>query len=144
MNATSAVPKPIKQYNQTRKRKSSRQTEPFGWRAGRKADPQHSSPVLDGECILAEYSTLAEFTFGLPRYHIAFTSHRIILKQKCRFLGLCGKESEQFICYRHVQLKSQVQLGPNPVTASSGLLQICFKLLYWYIDCKTAAFAFCQ
>jgi hypothetical protein len=68
--------------------------------AGRKADPQHVSALLDNEMKLAEYMTLAEFTFGLPRYHVLFTSHRIILKQRKRFFGLLGKESEQFICYR--------------------------------------------
>lgn len=70
--------------------------------AGRKADPQHVSPLLDGEVKLAEYSTLAEFTFGLPRYHILFTSHRIVIQQHKRCLGLFGKSAEHFICYRCV------------------------------------------
>lgn len=67
---------------------------------GRKADPQHANPMLDDEAILAEYCTLAEFTFGLPRYHVIFTSHRIILKEKQRFFGLLGKDAEEFVCYR--------------------------------------------
>jgi hypothetical protein len=56
--------------------------------------------MLDDEAILAEYCTLAEFTFGLPRYHVIFTNLRIILKEKKRFFGLLGKESEEFVSYR--------------------------------------------
>lgn len=76
--------------------------------------------MLENECVLAEYSTLAEFTFGLPRYHVIFTSHRVIMKQRRRFLGLVGKESEQFICYRCAPCCSAL-----PVTIAPGAVSAC-------------------
>ena len=68
--------------------------------AGRKADPQHTSPLLASERVLAEYSTLAEFTFGKPRYHIVFTSHRLLIKESKRFIGMLGSEAEHSVGYR--------------------------------------------
>lgn len=94
---------------------------------GRKADPQHSNPLLDSESVLAEYSTLAEFTFGLPRYHVIFTSHRVIIKHKKRCFGLFGKESEHFIGYRwvHSSCTCPRSLESDPICPSAHLLALC-------------------
>ena len=89
--------------------------------AGRKADPLHTSPLLESEVKLAEYNTLAEFTYGQPRHHVMFTSHRIIVQQRKRFFGLFGKQSEQFICYRCVK--------QSPSAASSHGLGVQQSLL---------------
>lgn len=72
--------------------------------AGRKQRNQQNeipgSYHLDNELTLHEFQTLAEFTFGLPRHVLTFTNKRLIVEQRLRLLGVCGKSLLRTVHYR--------------------------------------------
>lgn len=68
--------------------------------AGRKQTENPGAYLLDNELTLHEFQTLAEFTFGLPRHVLTFTNKRLIVEQRLRLLGACGKSVHRTVHYR--------------------------------------------
>jgi hypothetical protein len=58
--------------------------------------------LLNNETVHCHFQTLAECTFGLPRYELICTNKRVVLRQRLRLMGLAGKPCEKSILYRLV------------------------------------------
>eukprot|EP00892_Ulva_mutabilis_P008747 jgi/Ulvmu1/6244/UM028_0102.1 len=78
--------------------------------------PRAGTVYFDNEFSLHEFQTLAEFTFGLPRYALTFTNKRLIMEERLRLLGMCGKSVQRTIQYRHI-----VDVGIGPTNKSHVL-----------------------